>query len=157
MITTILSDFSRVILNPKDKNYKGPLNGLYKKLIEQNKLFNFFDYFEFNNGVLNLYTQLRSKYPIYIFTTGIIQNAPEVRERIKSIFDDVFSAEENGLDKEKSDAYIFVAQKLKKNTNEILYIDDEQKNIDAAKKTGLRTIRFEEYKKLFYEIKQTLT
>ena len=80
MITTILSDFSRVILNPKDKNYKGTLNGLNKELLEKEVKYLFFNYFEFNKEILNLYIQLKEKYSINVFTTGTIQNRLEIRQ-----------------------------------------------------------------------------
>lgn len=37
MITNILFDFSRVILFPKDDNYSGLLNDLYRKITEEKK------------------------------------------------------------------------------------------------------------------------
>ena len=89
MISTIISDFSRVILDVKNKEYKGSLNSLYKDLLSHNRKFDFFDYFELNNDILNLLTTLRNKYSINVFTTGTIQRAPEISEIIKPIFDNV--------------------------------------------------------------------
>jgi HAD superfamily hydrolase (TIGR01509 family) len=145
MITTILSDFSRVILFPKDKNYKGTLNGLYKELENKKIPYDFFDYFEFNDDILNLYRQLKNKYSINIFTTGTIQNTQEVKQKLDNIFDNIFSAEEYGLDKAKPDSYKFIANKLGKQASQILYIDDQEKNIKAAKKTGMETILYTNY------------
>ncbi len=42
MITTILSDFSRVILLPKNPLYTGTLNGLNKQLMENDPDYPFF-------------------------------------------------------------------------------------------------------------------
>lgn len=153
MITTILSDFSRVILFPKDKNYKGTLNGLYKKLQQKNMPYNFFDHFKFNEDILNLYIQLKSKYSVNIFTTGKIQNAKEVKQRIDKIFDNIFSAKDYGLDKEKPDSYDFIASKLGKPTNKILYIDDQSKNIEAAKKAGMEIWHYKEFTGLYNQLK----
>lgn len=142
MITTILSDFSRVILNPKDKNYKGTLNGLHNELLEENKNYSFFDYFEFNEEILNLYKQLKTKYSVNVFTTGTIQNTPEVRQIIDPIFDNIYAAKDFGLDKKQPEAYLFIANKLNRKPSEILFIDDQKINVDAAKKVGLSTILY---------------
>lgn len=154
MTTTILSDFSRVILNPKDKNYTGTLNGLNKELLEKNKNYFFFDYFEFNDEILNLYRQLKTKYSINVFTTGTIQNTPEVMQIINLIFDNIYTAKDFGLDKKQPEAYLFIAKKLKKRPSEILFIDDQQANIDAAKQVGLSTILYTDFQKTINLLKE---
>lgn len=157
MITTILSDFSRVILNPKDKNYKGTLNGFYKELKQKDSTFNFNDYFEFNDDILNLYESLKNKYSVNVFTTGTIQNDPEVRKRIDSIFDNVITAADHGLDKHIPDSYTYIANKLGKDPQQIIYIDDQLENIDAAKKSGMETLHYEEYQKLLNQLNKLLS
>ena len=156
MITTILSDFSRVILNPKDKNYKGTLNGLHKTLSEKNMNYSFFDYFEFNDEMLNLYRELRIKYSVSVFTTGTIQNRPEVRQIIDPIFDHIYTAKDYGLDKKQSDAYLFIANKLNKKTNEILFVDDQASNIEGARKAGLNTLLYTTFQETVYKLKEIL-
>lgn len=156
MVTTILSDFSRVILNPTDKNYMGTLNGLNKELLEKKGNYPFFDYFEFNDEILNLYKQLRIKFPINIFTTGTIQNRPEVRRIIDTIFENIYIAKDFGLDKKQPEAYLFIAEKLNKKPSEILFIDDQTDNIQAANKAGLNTIQYSKFEGLVLEIKNCL-
>lgn len=142
MITAILSDFSRVILYPKDRNYQGTLNGLHKKLSKENENYAFFDYFELNNEILNLYKKLKSKYSINVFTTGTIQNRKEVRQIIDPIFDNIFTAKDFNLDKKQSESYLFIANKLNKQPNDILFIDDQEENIKAAEKAELKTLLY---------------
>ncbi len=156
MINTILSDLSRVILNPKDKNYNGSLNGLYKDLLQKNTSFNFYNYFEFNEDILKFYESLKDKYSINLFTTSTIQNSTEVKEIIDQVFDNIFSAEDYGLDKTKSNAYRFIADKLKISPDKILYIDDQLENIEAARKAGLVGFHYEDYLKLRNQIEQYL-
>ncbi|KKQ00323.1 MAG: putative hydrolase (HAD superfamily) [Candidatus Levybacteria bacterium GW2011_GWA1_39_32] len=156
MITTILSDLSRVILNPKDKNYKGTLNGLYKELLSKNSKFNFYDYFEFDEEVLNLYSSLKSKYSLNLFTTGSIQNASEAQEKLELVFDNIYSAEDYSLDKKDPDAYKFIAKKLNIDVSQILYIDDQTENIIAAKSADLNVFHYEEYNQLANKIREIL-
>ena len=156
MITTILSDFSRVILFPKDKNYKGTLNGLYGEALENKQPFNFFDFFEFNEEILSLYVSLKDKYSLNIFTSGIIQKAKEVERKIKPIFDNIYTASDFGLSKKQQDAYLFIANKLRKNPTEIVYIDDKLDNCKVAEKAGMKTIHYEEFKKFKNQFVGTL-
>ncbi len=143
MITTILSDFSRVILNPKDSTYPGSLNGLYKELIARGKEFNFDDYYVFNDELLEIYEELKQKYSMNIFTSGSIQkNSSEVRARIDPIFENIFTAQDYELNKEDPHAYLFIAEKLGVKPEEILYIDDLRENVDAAAKANLVAMQF---------------
>ena len=52
MIKAILSDFARVILFPKDENYKSRLDILEKKLKRNLGNYNVFDYFRLNQEIL---------------------------------------------------------------------------------------------------------
>jgi len=106
--------------------------------------------------LLDLYTSLKSKYEIDIFTTGKIQEAEEVKGRIATIFDRVFSASDYNLDKTDPEAYRFIANKLNKKTGEIVYIDDETQNIFTAKKAGLHIIPYIEFIQLNKEITEIL-
>ncbi len=154
MINTIITDFSRVILNPKDKNYKDTVNGLYKTLKQKNPLLNFFEYFEFDDEVLNLYSSLKDKYSLNIFTTGGIQKAPEVQSKIAGIFENVFSAEDLGVEKDQAKTYKLLSDKLQTRPEDILYIDDQIKNIEAAKEAGMTTTLFQNIEQLTSELKK---
>jgi len=156
MITAILSDFSRVILNPKDKKYQGTLNGLNKKLLEKDKNYSFFDYFEFNEEILSLYRQLRLRYSANIFTSGTIHNRPEVRRIVAPIFENIYTAKDFGINKKQPDAYLFIAEKLNKKPSDILFIDDQIDNIQAAHKAGLNTIQYSKFEGLVSELKNHL-
>lgn len=142
MITTILSDFSRVILNPKDSSFTGKLNQLNLELTEKYGDYVFEDYFVFNDELLDLYTELKTRYSVNIFTTGTIQNHPEVRKRIDPIFDHIYTAKDFNLNKRSQEAYIFIAHKLKKTPQKILFIDDTQANLDAASAAGMQTVQY---------------
>lgn len=154
MITTIISDFSRVILDVKNKNYKGTLNGLHYELSEKYFKYNFDDYFEFNNDLLNFYKSLKTNFSLNIFTTGVIQNLPEVRKVIDPIFDNIFAAIDFNTDKTRSSAYSFVLQRLQKSAGEVIFIDDQEENTDAATKAGLNAIHYISNEDLFKILKE---
>lgn len=141
MITALLSDFSRVLLNPKDKNYEGKLNALHQKLATDPN-YHFFDYYEFNQELLAFYQQLKNKLSINIFTTGTMQNIPESRQVLDPIFTRIYSAIDMQYSKEDPQAYLWIANDLHKKPEELLFVDDDLKNIEAAKQAGLVTVHF---------------
>lgn len=155
MIKAIVSDFSRVLLFPKDKSYEDSLNGLHRELSKKPN-YNPLDHFEFNRELLDLYESLKDKYPVYIFTSDSIQDAPEFQPYLKPIFKDILSAKKMNTDKKTSDAYRLVASSIALDPNEILYIDDMTSNIQAAKTAGLNTFLYGDFEKLKTQIREAL-
>ncbi|MGD9129774.1 MAG: HAD-IA family hydrolase [Candidatus Woesebacteria bacterium] len=156
MINTILSDFSLVILFPKDKTYTGKLNDLHAKLTAEQGDYNFFEYFELNQELLDFYKQLKENYSVNVFTTGVVQNVPAVREIIDPIFDNIHTAKDYGVDKKDPEAYKLIAEKLGKRTEEILFTDDKEKNITAAKEAGLTAISYKNVPQLKNDLEKIL-
>ncbi len=155
MIKAIVSDFSRVLLFPKDRNYLASLNVLHKEL-SQKPDYNALDHFELNIELLNFYKSLKDKTPIYIFTSDSIQDAVEFQPYLQPVFKDILSAKKMDTDKKISAAYKLVATHLNLNVNEILYIDDAIENIMAAKKAGLNTLLYENFQKLTNQMMEIL-
>ncbi len=148
MIKAIVSDFSKVILFPKEVTFMGGLNKLHRELFGKNKDYDFLEYFVLNTELLDYYKLLKQKYSINIFTTGTIQNVPQIKDTIEPIFDQIISADDFDLNKSDSNAYIFVAKKLSKSPEEILYIDDNEQNVNAAKEAGFDTFLYKDNKSL---------
>lgn len=158
MITTILSDFSWVIVFPKDKKYKGALNHLHFKLSEEIGDYDFYDYFKFNKEILDFYQFLKDKYSISlnIFTTGVLQNHPQAKQKLEPIFDNIFSAYDTDLEKTNPDSYLSIAKKLGKDPSEILFIDDKEEFIKAARKADLNVLLYENLMSLKKSIRKSL-
>lgn len=156
MIKAIVSDFSRVLLFPKDKTYLGSLNTLHKEQSEKIG-YNPLNYFELNQELLNLYASLKDKYPIYIFTSDSIQNAAEFQPYLKPVFKEIVSAKELKTDKKLSDAYRIVAKNIGFTPDEILYIDDSLENIKSAKNAGCNTLLYSDYEILLNKLRETLS
>ncbi len=141
MITTLLFDLARVLLFPTDKTYKGGLNALHKNLSKEQN-YSFLSTFELNKELLNYLNTIKSIKELYIFTSGSIQNAQEIRGELDSIFRKIFSAEELGFSKKDPHVYTRIAESIGKNPEEILFIDDSLENIESAKKAKLKTLHF---------------
>ena|SRR3989344_6046128 len=152
MIKAFIFDLSRVFLFPKVKDYDGELNELFRKL-RKDPNFQFFDNFYLDENLLSFVElNLKDRYGVYMFTSGIIQNAPEIKGRLEEVFDKVISAEEVGLKKDNPESYKKVLSSLGLKSEEVIFVDDTIKNIIAAEKAGLNTILY----KNFYDFKKKL-
>jgi HAD superfamily hydrolase (TIGR01509 family) len=152
MITTLLFDFSRVILYTKDRNYPGSLNELHSKL-SSTKDYSFFEHYELNTDLLEFLKGFKTKYTLAIYTTGSIQNVPNVRSKIDQVFSKIYTVHEIGLSKENPEAYTYIADDMQKNHDEILFIDDQAANVAAAQSARLMGHVYENNQKLFEYLK----
>ncbi|MEK7622543.1 MAG: HAD family hydrolase [Patescibacteria group bacterium] len=156
MIKAILSDFARVILFPKDENYKSRLDILEKKLKRNLGNYNVFDYFRLNQEILVFFQSIKTKIPLYIYTSGSNYETPGVYEQLVPIFKDFFYSVALEIDKTDSDSYIFLANKLHLAPENIFFIDDDEKNIHAAQKAGLQTHWYKDNQTLLTDLRKRL-
>lgn len=140
MIKVIVTDFSRVLLFPTDNNYIGGLNVLNNALLQSDPDYDFTKHFRLNNELLDYYSSL--KLPVYIFTSETIQEHPAIKDKLEGVFTNIFSAKHMKLNKKDKTAYETIASKLSLQPSEILYIDDDQGNINAAKAAGFHVILY---------------
>ena len=143
-ITTIISDFFRVLLSPKDRGYTGGLNPLHTERSKDSK-YGFFDYFEFNHELLDFFKKNKENYSFYIFTTGVVQDVLGVRETWEDIFEKIYTVRDIGFTKIDPEAYRFLAQDIGKKPSEILFVDDLPENVETAKSVGFNAIQLESY------------
>lgn len=141
MVNTLISDLSRVLLFPKDKNYKGSLNELHNHLSIQQG-YNLLTYFELNKALLTYYKSLGGKLNLYLFTSELIQESPDLQPYLQPVFKGIYSALSMGISKSDKQAYLKLASTISVAPKDILYIDDNDLNIEAAKKAGFYTILY---------------
>jgi HAD superfamily hydrolase (TIGR01509 family) len=142
MITTLLFDFSRVLIHPKDKEYLGGMNELHHDLNAKNMPYEFSDYFVLNQELLDFLKTIKDRFSIVMFTKETLQNRPEVKIKTDVVFEKTFSAKELGIEKTDPHSYLFVCKELNAQPREVLFIDDTVKNIEAAEKAGLDTMHY---------------
>jgi len=156
MIKAIISDFSRVLLSTKNNNYTEGINDLHENLLLEDNNYNFWDYFVLNEELLEFYNKINNKLNIYIFTTRYVQQHVPVKEKLGNTFKDIFIAKDLEIKKTNKEAYSLIADKIEFKTSEILYIDDKQINIDAAKASGMTTILFKTNKDTIKNIENSI-
>ena len=156
MVKAILFDFSRVVLFPKDKKYKGGLNVLHKKL-SQKPNYQLLNHFELNEELIHfLVKQVKDKLPIFLFTFGNIQNEPELAEDVRALFKKIYSAEELNFNKEDSQSFLYIAKDIGVKPQEIIFIDDKKVNVEAAQRAGLKAFQFMSNGQIINEISKFL-
>ena len=155
MIKALISDFSRVILTPTDANYHGSLNDLHKELSARGD-YEFWEYFCVNQDLLDFYKTLGEHIDIHVFTTEFIQEHPALQPKIEGIFKYVFSGARLGLKKTDPQAYKTIIKEIGLKPEEILYMDDKQANLDAAKEAGLAVIHYESNKQAEEDIQKAV-
>jgi len=156
MVKALISDFSRVLLFSKDKNHKDSLNSLHRQLSTRPD-YKLLDFFEVNHELLNYYRSLTGKVGLYIFTSETIQDSPELQPFIKPVFKEIYSASKMGIDKKDPNAYKQIVSKLGLTPNEVIYIDDNENNIEAANKAGLQTVLYTDNESSIGELQTKLT
>ncbi len=142
MLKAFVSDFSRVLLSPKDDSYTEGLNALHKKLSVEGD-YDFWSYFRLNQDLLSFYQTLGEHVDVYLFTSEYIQEHPALEPKLAGVFKKVFSGARLGLKKVEVQSYHFIAKEIGLKTEEILYMDDKQANLDAAKEAGVVVIRYQ--------------
>lgn len=152
IIKAILCDFARVILLPKDKTYMGRLDKLYLTLLRKLGKYDVFDYFDLNGELLHFLKKLKAKYSLNIFTTGKTQDDPKIKKKLTPLFDHIFVTSDYGIDKTDPNSYQYIANLLKVKPEEIVFIDDLDENIHAAKETGIYAIQYFDNQKLFTQL-----
>lgn len=141
MIKALISDFSRVLLFPKDDSYLGSLNALHKELSAHGN-YNFWEYFRVNQDLLAFYKTINEHTTLFMFTSEFIQEHPALQPILEGLFSRTFSGARLGLKKTNPQSYITISQEIGLNPEEIIYIDDNQINIDTAQKAGLAVIHY---------------
>ncbi|MGY5152208.1 MAG: HAD family hydrolase [Candidatus Nitrosopumilus sp. bin_6a] len=89
------------------------------------------------------------------FDIGILSNiTPETRRILPKQwideFDHVFFSDQIKLAKPDPKIFSYIKEKLSE--HQIVFIDDKQENVDAAKRYGIKSILFEEYQSLSEEL-----
>lgn len=106
-----------------------------------------------NPNMISLIKNLKNKYKIYaVSNTNEIHKEVNEKRGVFENFDKLFLSFEIGLKKPDNVIYYKILEEIKLKPEEILYIDDNNENIEQASKIGLKTIKFENYEQLKKEL-----
>lgn len=130
-----------------------------RKVFQEGELEKLFDrprVEEFNWGLVELIKKLKKKYKIGLLTNNFPGNIEYYRKDFEnySIFDVAISSHEVGMIKPDPEIFKLAAKKLKVKLDECVFIDDWDKNVEAAGKLGMKGIIFKDNESLFKELKR---
>ena len=144
MIKAIVSDFSRTLLFAKDPHYTGSINKMYRELLNTQE-FKFFDHYIWNKQLAEFYQDIKvtKNIPIYIFTTEKIQENSEVKKYTDQLFTTIYTIKDVGnITKDNPQAYKKLLELIKLSPGEVIFIDDSEVNVSAAKQVGLNCVMY---------------
>jgi len=118
----------------------------YKKIYKKHK--------KHNKKIYALIKRLKEKFIVVCLTdtNSIHLEAHREQGTIKD-FHKVFASFQIGYTKKDINSFKIIIKKLKIKPEEILFIDDNDKNIKTAKILGIKTIRYRNYGALVKELK----
>ena len=116
----------------------------------------FISLFTFNHEVLELVKKLKRHYKLGILSNQIedwLEEEIEKRE-FRTLFDAIVGSYSAKLKKPDEAIYRYAAEKLELAPEECVFIDDKERNVEAAKNFGMHGIRFESVQHLKKELRK---
>lgn len=103
-----------------------------------------------NPEIVELIKNLRGKYKIGVLSniSGVLPKLLENKYQIAEIIDYPISSADIGVAKPDSKVFSKIVNKLKVKPDELVFIDDKQHNVEAAKQFGIKAIHFMEMEQL---------
>ena len=142
MPKVILVDFAYTLCFPKTNAPSESLNGLYHDIKEEDDQANPLNSLVMNQELLNYLRTLKTNYKIYIFTSGTMHTDQRIQQFLEPVFNGYFTSIQLNMPKSFPNAYKVIANKLSVTVADIIFIDDQQKNIQAAITAGCTGVLF---------------
>lgn len=155
----VLFDLSKTLLFSKEYDYSGSLNDRYMEL-KDDPSFEFDNYFQVNNEVLDFLKDYKREVDLYIYTSRTIQEDPVLADRLDPVFRGVFSGSRLNLPKDKPESFQVLCNKIGKDPVDVLFVDDQLKNVRAAQEAGVHGVLYrsdvllKERLRIFSEVKE---
>jgi FMN phosphatase YigB (HAD superfamily) len=147
-LSTLIFDFSRVLIFPKNTAYKGSLSDLYSR-VSFDPEFKFHDHFVINMELIDFLNRLPRSYLLALFTASKnLHTDDAVTAIVKPLFSDIYESGEIGYKKSDQLAYTELVNRIGAIPNECLFIDDTIDNVKAALGAGLHASHFHNTVKL---------
>jgi len=136
-IKAIVCDFSRVLIFAKADV---PSLNRHHTELSAAPGYRVLEHFTLNTELLDYLRGLKAV--LYLLTDGRLHALPEIEAQLAGVFRAIVTAEELGYQKSQSEAYLALAYRFGYAPGELLFIDDQQRNIEAASAAGLHVHRY---------------
>jgi epoxide hydrolase-like predicted phosphatase len=106
------------------------------------------------NDVVSVVLNLKENgYNLAVLSNTILCHAEYIKKLgLYEIFDEVFLSYEAGMRKPEPEIYIYALKKLELKPEEVIFIDNQIENTEAAEKLGIKSILFENADQLKEEL-----
>ncbi|MBI3984594.1 MAG: HAD family phosphatase [Candidatus Levybacteria bacterium] len=110
----------------------------------------FYSKAELNEDVVEIIKKLKRNYKVFLFSNFVSELLRKLLEshKITDIFDEIIISSEYKMRKPDPRFYELLLKTAGVKAEEILFIDDRQENIEAAKVFGINTVLFKDVKTL---------
>lgn len=107
-----------------------------------------------NREILDLVKQLDQDYALYILANESLEGMNVKKEKfdLHNYFLEIFNSAELGVSKPDQKLFFTVLKKINTSADRVLFIDDQEKNINAAQKLGIKSVLFTGSKQLQEEL-----
>lgn len=143
-----MEDVFRMILAEHDKTIS-----IEKVVLAYKK--NYDKYATLNDKMIDLIDKLQNKIKIYALSnTNKIHKEVNKQRRLFTHFEHVFLSCDMGIRKPDKRIYLLILDQLHVKPDEILFIDDNDENIQIAKSLSIKAIKYINYDSLISELKK---
>lgn len=115
----------------------------------------FYEIAPVNTDVINLIKNLKKNYKVFLFSNFIAEVLRKllVKHGIENLFDEIIISSEYKMQKPNHDFFQILVDKADVKKDEILFIDDREKNIEEAKLYGIKAFQFVTTEQLISDLK----
>ena len=109
-------------------------------------------------GIIPLLESLRKKYKLILMAGEGKESVALKLDKfdLRKYFSEIYATYISKMNKTEIKFYKLILKENKLRPEEVLFIDDQQRYIDAAKKTGIKTVKFESVKQLIRELSKKI-
>jgi putative hydrolase of the HAD superfamily len=107
-----------------------------------------------NEDLFSLAKKLQKKYPLYILANESLEGLRVKKDKFQldDYFTQIFNSAELGLSKPDPNIFETVLTLIQTPAEHVLFIDDQERNVKAAKTLGIKSIHYTGFEKLIEEL-----
>jgi putative hydrolase of the HAD superfamily len=109
---------------------------------------------QINGELLNYVRHLKDSYKIGLLTNATREEILSItnKHHISTLFDEIVTSAEIGLEKPDPKIFDYILTKMNIHASEVIFIDDRERNTNAARSLGINSITFINNEQLFDEL-----
>ncbi len=113
---------------------------------------------QLNPQILSLIETLHAKYKTGLLTNAHHDYIDQIIEKahLRDLFDVLVISSREGVIKPDPRIFQIMLERLEASPEEIIYVDDQQRHVEAAKLLGIKAILYQDYQQLAQELSKLL-